>query len=118
MSNLVSIILIVIFLFEIIYENRFCFQFHTPSIFLSINFSIYFFSKTEKKIKTLRSNFSAYFSLYNQTLESIFQFIFYDTIIHKKNQSTFHENHLKKKLFFKSEIKKKKKHMFEVKIRW
>jgi hypothetical protein len=78
-----------------------------------------FLVKLKKKFKTLINNFSTYFSLYNQTLESIFQFIFHDTIIHKKkNQSTFHENHLKKKLFFKSEIKNKKKNMFEVKIWW
>jgi hypothetical protein len=32
-------------------EIDFFFQFHTPSIFLSINFSIYFFNKTEKKLK-------------------------------------------------------------------
>jgi hypothetical protein len=48
-----------------------------------------FLVKLKKKIKTLINNFSAYFSLYNQTLESIFQFIFHDTIIHKKKSINF-----------------------------
>jgi hypothetical protein len=61
----------------------FFFQFHSHSTFSFVRFVPYYFNKLEKT-KTLISCFSAHFSWYNQILKSIFQFIFYYTIKHKK----------------------------------
>jgi hypothetical protein len=51
LSDWVSILLIAIFLFEIIYEIDFFFQFHPPSIFLFVGFGPHSFNKLENKSK-------------------------------------------------------------------
>jgi len=44
------------FLFEIIYESEFFFNFNIFQFFLSIRFDLYYLNKLKKKIKTLKKN--------------------------------------------------------------
>jgi len=60
----------------------FFFQFHSHSTFKFVRFVSHYFNKLEKNI--LISYFPAYFPRHNQTLESVFQFIFHDTTKHQK----------------------------------
>ena len=59
------------------------FQFYSHLTFKFVRFVFHYFNKLEKN-KTLMSYFSAYFSWHNQTLESVFQFIFHYTTKHRK----------------------------------
>jgi len=96
--DLISIILIIIYFIWDNLWNYIFFQFHSHSTFYFVRFIPYYFNKLEKN-KTLISYFSNYFLWHNQTLESVFQFIFYYITKHQKI-IYFSGIHFKKKITF------------------